>query len=136
MEQFDASYTPLTAPLPPLNTAQIFTDQQWQTLLALADTVIPTIRAREAPHSSSDKVVAASELDKAVASLTDSIPGPDAKQLAIRYLEERPSANPLFKEAIQRLFSDFVHDEGKNGMSLILNALKYTLLSLCRVNTS
>ncbi|EYE98796.1 putative long chain fatty alcohol oxidase [Aspergillus ruber CBS 135680] len=122
-EQAVSTYTPLDAPVPPVPTAEIFSKPQWQTLLALADTVIPSIKAREGPHSSNDKVVSSSEVNKAVAALAASIPGPDANQVAVRYLEERPSANPDFRNAIQRLFAEWVHDEGKNGMSMVLSAL-------------
>ena len=119
-----ASYTPRDVPVPPVSTAQLLSDLQWTSLLALADTVIPSIRAQEDARSPADKVVRSSELNQAVSTLAAGIPGPDAVQLARKYLEERPSDNPHFKEAIQRLLADFMPEEGRNGLSLIFNALK------------
>lgn len=131
MTEQSVSYTPLDVPLPPISTETVFSDLQWETLLTLADTVIPSIRGDGSQsNSSTHKVVRSSDLERAVSTLAASIPGPDATQLARRYLEERPSDNPQFKAAIQRLFTEFVPEEGKNGMSLILKALKYASSSL------
>lgn len=127
MTEQAVSYAPLDVLLPPISTETIFSDLQWKTLLALADTVIPSIRSHGS--RSTDKIVRSSDLERAVSTLAASIPGPDATQIAQRYLEERPSDNPQFKAAIQRLFSKFVPEEGKSGISLVLNALKYALSS-------
>ena len=95
------SYTPRDVPVPPVSTTQLLSDLQWKSLLALADTVIPSIQAQEDAHSLSDKVVCLLELNPAMSTLAASIPSPDAAQLARKYLEEHPSDNPHFKEAIQ-----------------------------------
>lgn len=118
------SYIPLVVPTPPVPDTQVFTELQWKTLLSLADTVIPSIRT-EATARPSDKVVPASQLNAAVSTLASSIPGPDSVQVATKYLEENASSNPQFRTVIQRLFSVYVPQEGRNGMSLVLNALKY-----------
>lgn len=118
-------YTPLAAPLPPAPTEEVFTDLQWETLLSLADTVIPSIRRRDTATSHTQKVVPGSKLDSAISTLKSTIEGPDAADLAARYLEEPASSNPEFKEAIRRLFGHYVHTEAKKGISLILTALKY-----------
>lgn len=120
-----ASYTPLAAPLPPVPTEEVFTDLQWKTLLSLADTVIPSIRRPETATSRAQKVVSGEELDSAISTLTSSIEGPDAADLAARYLEEDVSSNPEFKEAIQRLFGRHVPTEARKGIALVLTALKY-----------
>lgn len=118
------TYTPLDVPVPPVPAADFYTEQQWKTLLVLADTVIPSIRTPEPDQSSLVKVVPSAEWDAAVAVLASRIKGPDAARLAKQYLEEAPSSNPHFKPALQRLFGQFVHEEGRNGLGLILNALK------------
>lgn len=120
-----ASYTPLAAPLPPVPTEEVFTDLQWKTLLSLADTVIPSIWRPETATSRAQKVVSGEELDSAISTLTSSIEGPDAADLAARYLEEDVSSNPEFKEAIQRLFGRHVPTEARKGIALVLTALKY-----------
>lgn len=125
------SYVPLDVPTPPVPDAQVFTELQWKTLLSLADTVIPSIRT-EATARPSDKVVTASQLNAAISTLASSIPGPDSVQTATKYLEENASSNPQFRLTIQRLFSVYVPEEGKKGLSFILNALKYVGLDKYR----
>lgn len=118
---------PLDVPLPPVSNEAVFSDEQWRVFMALADTIIPSIRSRGQQNSLTDKIVPAADLDRAVSSLAANIPGPDASRLARQYLEERPSENPNFRIAVQRLFTEFVPEEGKSGLSLVLNALSYVL---------
>lgn len=120
-------YIPLDTPLPPVSNKAVFTEEQWRVFMALADTIIPSIRSNGQQNSVTDKIVPASDLDRAVSTLAANIPGPDARRLAREYLEERPSQNPNFKIAVHRLFSEFLPQEMNNGMSLVLNALSYVL---------
>lgn len=115
------TYVPLDVPTPPIPDTQVFSELQWKTLLALADTVIPSIRTSASCPST--KVIPASQFNVAVSTLASNIRDPDAVQIATRYLEESASSNPGFRDAVQRLFSSFVHQEGRNGLSLVLNAL-------------
>ncbi|KAL4788925.1 hypothetical protein BDV19DRAFT_44404 [Aspergillus venezuelensis] len=117
------SFTPLIAPLPPVSNEQVFSDIQWKTLLSLADTIIPSVRSPRARKSRSTKVVPQQKLDAALESLKASIPGPDADTLASQYLEENLTSIPEVRHALQRLFTQYVHQEGKNGLSMILTAL-------------
>ena len=117
------SYVPLDVPVPPIPQAELFSELQWKTLLSLADTVIPSIRS--SGDANSTKVVPESQFSATVSTLASNIRDPDSVQIATRYLEESASSNPAFRDAIQRLFGSFVHQEGRNGLSFILNALKY-----------
>ncbi|EAU34155.1 conserved hypothetical protein [Aspergillus terreus NIH2624] len=116
------AYTPLDVALPPVPTTEVFSDLQWTTLLALADTVIPSI-APSAPKSRAAKVISQSEYDAVHSDLVARIHAPNASELATQYLEEHASSNPGFRDGIQRLFANYVHQEGRNGISLILTAL-------------
>lgn len=121
------TYVPLDVPLPPIPEDQIFSDLQWKTLLSLADTVIPSIRSSALPKSPYIKVVPESTIKDAVSTLASHIHDPDATQIAEQYLDENASSNPQFVEGLRRLFANYVHDEGKSGINLILNALKYVV---------
>lgn len=123
-DQSMATYTPQEVSIPPTPDASFFTEAQWTTLFALADAVVPSIRA--STGSSSDKVISTKEWDAAIATLTSQITAPDATKLATRYLEEDVSSNPAFKAYVYRIMGDHVPDEGRAGFGLILNALKYT----------
>lgn len=118
-------YTPLAVSIPPVSTKEIFSELQWTTLLSIADTIIPSIRGPTAPQSPSTKVIPQSQLNATIKSLAASIRDPDAVTLAMRYLEENASSNLHFRDTIQRLFADYVNEEGRNGLSFILSALKY-----------
>lgn len=119
------TYAPLIAPLPPVPTEEVFTEPQWKTFLSLADTVIPSIRDRDAVTHRRQKGVSKEQLESAISTLQSSIGGPNAAELAVRYLEEDASSNPKFKDALQTMFARNVHNEGKKGLLLILSALKY-----------
>ncbi|GIC91405.1 uncharacterized protein Aud_007848 [Aspergillus udagawae] len=122
-EQAVTTYVPLDVPLPPIPEGQVFSDLQWKTLLSLADTVIPSIRSTSLAKSLSTKVVPESTFKDAVSSLASRIHDPDATKIAEQYLEENVSTNPQFVEGLRRLFADYIHEEGKSGINLILNAL-------------
>jgi hypothetical protein len=117
-----STYTPLEAPLPPLPEGEVFTELQWKTLLSLADVVVPSIE--DAGKSPNQKTIPAAELKSALSSLKNTIEGPHADQRARQYLEENASSLPLFKESIHRVFGQFVHQEGRKGIQLILTVLK------------
>ncbi|KAE8151745.1 hypothetical protein BDV25DRAFT_128547 [Aspergillus avenaceus] len=123
MTEQAVAYTPLEVPTPPVPTREVFTELQWTTLMSIADTVIPSIRGPNAPKSTTAKVIPQSQYDATVSSLTASIHGPDSAAVAAKYLEENASSNPHFRPALQRLLSEYVHEEGRNGLSFILNAL-------------
>ncbi|KAJ5247705.1 hypothetical protein N7468_002688 [Penicillium chermesinum] len=120
-DQSLSTYTPLEVPVPPVPDAGFFSETQWTILFALADAIVPSIRA--STGSSSDKVISTKEWDAAIAKLTANIPGPDATKLATRYLEEDASSNPAFRAYVQRIIGDHVHDEARFGFGLILNTL-------------
>lgn len=120
-----STYTPLEVALPPFPNLSFFSDTQWTTLFALCDAVVPSIRTAATVQSSLDKVISSGEWDAAVSKLTSLIPGPDAAKIATRYLEEDVSSNAVFRSYVQRILGDYVHEEGKAGFGLIMNALKY-----------
>jgi hypothetical protein len=124
METTLSTYTPLEVPLPPFPSLSFFSDAQWTILFALCDAVVPSVRTAATVKSPVDKVISASEWDAAISKLTSLNPGPDAANIAARYLEEDASSNPVFRSYVQRILGDYVHDEGKAGFGLILNALK------------
>lgn len=120
-----ASYTPLDVPLPPSPDVSFWSDAQWKILFALSDAIIPSIRTAATVRSSKDKAVSSGDWDAAISKLTSLIDGPDAARIAAQYLEEDASSNPVFRAYVERILGDYVHEEGKAGFGLIMNALKY-----------
>jgi hypothetical protein len=124
-DQVISTYTPLEVPLPPAPATSYFTEQQWKTLYALADAIIPSIRTVSTSRGSNDTVVSQDQWNTAISKLTATIPSPEAVKIAAQYLEEDVSSNLAFRACIERIFGDFVHYEGRSSFGLILNALKY-----------
>ena len=89
---------PLAAPLPPVPNGQALTPSQWTTLMAFADTIIPSI----------ENVSDIAEGDSRVG----------------EYYKESASSVPGFREALQRLFSDYVRPDALDGIKVILSALE------------
>jgi hypothetical protein len=123
--QAGSAYKPVEVPLPPAPAASFFTEQQWKTLYALADAIIPSIRNVTTSRGSKDIVISQDRWNTAISKLTATIPSPDAAKIAAQYLEEDVSSNPAFRACIERMFGDFVHEKERTGFGLILNALKY-----------
>jgi hypothetical protein len=121
----ESAYSPRPVSLPPAPDVKFWSEQQWTTFFALADAVIPSIRTAATVNSSADKVISTGEWDTTITKLSTLIPGPDAAALAKEYLEEDVSSNPIFRATVQRIIGNHVHEEGKNGFGLVLNALKY-----------
>ncbi|KAJ5998144.1 hypothetical protein N7522_009804 [Penicillium canescens] len=117
------SATPREVPLPPVPSNNYFSELQWTTLFALADTVIPSIHNAATTRSSSDKVISDAKWNSTVSNLSSLIGGPDATKIATQYLQEDVSSNPVFRSIVVRILGNYVHDEGRNGFGLIMNAL-------------
>lgn len=116
-------YIPLEAAVPPVPSDEILTDLQWETLLALADTVIPSIRV-SGDASSHQKAVTDSQFESAVSRLAANIQVPNATDVARTYLQENASSLQGFRDGLQCLFANDVHEEGRKGLCMILDVLK------------
>ncbi|KAK2873675.1 hypothetical protein FQN49_002172 [Arthroderma sp. PD_2] len=120
------------SPLPPAPCAEdIFSDAQWQTLLAIADTVIPSISCSDSAKSSHCHLISRSEFDVLASTLRpETVEDEDeARRTAVRYLEESASSVPGFKESLCRTLGHHVHQEGRRGIGMILSGLNNCTIS-------
>lgn len=115
--------SPLTSPLPPPPEGEILTSEQWTTLLAIGDTVIPAIESSSDP-SSNKLALSPFEYASTVEAL-QSIKAPnDDTQLIQKYLVECPSSIPALKELLHRTLCEYLRPDARNGVLVILSALK------------
>jgi hypothetical protein len=114
---------PLTSPLSPPPGGEFLTDSQWNTLMAIADTVIPSIgvSSHPSPHG---LAIDSTEYATAVETLKALIPEIGDRNLAQRYLEERPSALPGFKEFLHRVLGQYTREDARKGLRMLLSALE------------
>ena len=114
---------PLDTPLPPLPDGQVFTESQWTTLMAIADTVISSIEVSSTQLNSS-LCIAPAEYASAHESITQRLPAQADRNLPQRFLRENASSLPGFKEILQRTFGDYTREDAKKGIRVMLSALK------------
>lgn len=131
-----SSYAPQEVLLPPGPSAKYFSELQWKTLFALADAIIPSIHTTATSNSSSGRIISGAEYKSAVTSLTRLISGPDADAIANKYLQENVSSNPILRSIVERIFGHYVHNKGRNGFGLIMNALNTRAGSLILTGSS
>lgn len=116
---------PLETPLPDAPAEQFFTDDQWTTLMAIMDAIIPSI-GRQAAAGSNPSQLTVSDVDYNMAAedlkknVTDAPQGDSLE----RYLEEKPSDNPKFHELLQRSLIHYSPEDARKGLAFILSALK------------
>ncbi|KAK2762316.1 hypothetical protein FQN54_001326 [Arachnomyces sp. PD_36] len=109
-----STYTPVASPLPPPPNEDVFSPDQWSTLLAIGDTIIPSISTTTSSYSSAKSFLLSSLEDPS---------SDDSSRLIDSYLAENPSSIPQFKDALKALFGRYIHNEGRKGLTLVLTAL-------------
>jgi hypothetical protein len=116
---------PLATPVPDGPTELPFSELQWSTLLAIMDTVIPSIRRETTTNDKINQLTISDvEYNKTVKHLKKTMANsPDSESLD-EYLDEKPSDNQRFQAMLQRTLSTFVRDDTRQGLSLILTTLK------------
>ncbi|KAL8906835.1 MAG: hypothetical protein Q9171_006115 [Xanthocarpia ochracea] len=113
---------PLDAPLPPVPEGEVLTPSQWTTFLAIADTIVPAIEA-SSTHSVSKLAIQPSEFTTAVQSIQQLIPADAPSEAVQRYMGDKASLTPGFKDSIHRTFGNYIRDDALKGIRVILSSL-------------
>ena len=115
--------TPLEAPLPPAREGEVFTDSQWTTLMAIADTIIPSIHVSSTPLLDS-LAVPPSQYTTAIEVVKTRVPPNAEGNLLTEYFQENASSIPAFRLLLQRMVTDYLREEARKGIRVILSALE------------
>ena len=118
---------PLATPLAAPPTEDIFTPEQWTTLMSIMDAVIPSIHRSSDPNNSQDnektQLVVSDEAYQANADhLSEKVIG--TWDELDQYMAERPSEIPKFKDFLRRMLGCYVPEKGRKGLGFILSSLK------------
>lgn len=143
------------APAAPIHTPHMsgpvptpFTDSQWRTLMALMDTVIPSIQAESTTQAESGFAgdggsyeIEVGEYEKIVDELGRMIPGSgedaerkgegegergaEKRELLEKYLNEKASDNEAFQNMLKRTFGLLVPEKARKGLAFVLSSLEY-----------
>lgn len=115
---------PLDSPLPPSLEGDVLTKLQWETLMAIADTIIPSIEVSSTPLFNK-ATIQISEYEAAIEKLQNQLAASTNPELPRNYLEENPSSLPGFRQDLQRTLGEYVREDARKGIRVILSALKY-----------
>lgn len=91
--------------------------------MAIADAVIPSIEV-SSNLSNSNLCLAPSEYASAVETITQRLPAQTDPNLTQRFLQENASSVPGFRELVQRILGDYVREDARKGIRVILSALE------------
>ena len=114
----------LDAPLPPVVQldGEPLNEGQWETLLAIVDTFIPSIEV--GTHlSQSALTVTREEYDTTYTELSRLVDPRAPAGIAKAYMEERASQAPMMKPLMHRLVADYVRKAERDAISMILTTL-------------
>jgi hypothetical protein len=92
--------------------------------LALADTMVPSIAPEGKADVRTQRAVSDSEYAAAVQSLKDQALDGRQEIKAEQYLAERPSENPAYRDAMWRLLSLAVPEDGKKKLAGLFDMLE------------
>jgi hypothetical protein len=120
---------PTATPLPDVQPGEPFTEANWTLLMALMDTVIPSIqRKSSSKRELNRRALPDADYNAAVDRIRGTIVNIPDGDLLDTYLDEKPSSIPRFQELLRMTFLQYVREDGRKAMAFILSALKYTLL--------
>lgn len=117
-----AMLAPLLTPLPPLPPGEVFTPEQWTTLISILDTFIPSITNSQS-ESASKLCVGAAEYAESTKAVQDFLPPSIDQSIIASYLSESISSLPDCRDSIHRCFAQYVPADQAKGLRLILSGL-------------
>jgi hypothetical protein len=119
---------PLATPLPEAAAGEPFTTDQWQILMSIMDTIIPSIRRESlASNRLSHFIIPDEKYNATVLRLKKATAaGPDApdEEILKNYLDEKPSDSHDFQDLLKRCFVHFVREDARKGLAFILSTLE------------
>lgn len=117
------AFTLLDTPLPPAPKGEVLSRSQWVTLLAITDTIIPSIGvSSNLPNES--LAIQASDYTKAVEGIKGRVTTAEEPGLPAQYLRENATSTPGFKELLRRTLGCYVREDARKAIRVILSALK------------
>ncbi|KAI9689278.1 MAG: hypothetical protein M1820_010162 [Bogoriella megaspora] len=111
------------APLPPLPKDDPLTSDQWQTLLALADAMISSIKPASTAKALTDQILPDTQYSETVNVIRSSISEKVDDDLLKQYLVECPSSISAFKSNVHRLMAEYIPVDSRTQMLYVLSAL-------------
>ncbi|KAI9673775.1 MAG: hypothetical protein M1829_004012 [Trizodia sp. TS-e1964] len=103
----------------------VLTDSQWSTLMALADTIIPSIQRSAETNDGSSLSISSETYERAIADL-EQIEGTRRSDDQLGpYLRESASTIGEFQSCLKRVIEIYMRKDSQKGVSFILSCLDY-----------
>ena len=116
---------PLASPLPDLPPGEPFTEDQWKILMAIMDTVIPSIgRETTAGDNVGQLTLSDAQYNTALDNIKNTVVNPPTNESLDQYLHESPSANPRFQSLLKRTLGQYAPEDARKGLAFVLSTLK------------
>ena len=133
-----AAHTIKGSPLPPApDASELLTDAQWDSLLALADTIIPGIVPSSSSASSkTNQKISDAEYEAAKKKLQFDSTSDESAEHATQLLTECASSIPEFKDSFVRMLAYYIPPANVRALTMILSALNNRALSLMLTGSS
>ena len=122
MDEATSMLATLASPLPPPPAGEVFTSEQWKTLLAILDTFIPSI-TNSRSESDSKLCVGGAEFAESIRSIQGLLPSTADPSIISTYLSESASSIQDFSPSIQRFFGQYITADNVKGLRFILSSL-------------
>jgi len=114
----------LKSPLPSALYERRLSPAQWRTFAAIADTVLPSISLNGTTDDTQALVLSAETRDNALRELRAIAPADQVSDALIEaYLAEPISSCPDFEDHVQRLYTLYMDEDQRAGLSFLLTAL-------------
>ena len=91
--------------------------------MAIADAVIPSIQV-SSTLSNVSLCLNPSEYTSAVKMINQRLPAKTDHDLTEKFLKENASSVPGFRELVQRILGDYMREDARKGIRVILSALE------------
>ena len=115
---------PLANALPQPPDDEVLTEDQWTTLLAIADTVIPQVVRSSSIPTKGQLALPNAEYNSTVEELKASINNPPDRSVIQKYLAESATTEKAFRRELQRFLAVHIREDARKGIALILSTLK------------
>lgn len=92
--------------------------------MAIADATIPSIQVSSSPSTSNKLNIQASAYTTAIDKVKSALPADTDPDLAQKFLKENASGVIGFKELLHRMLGDYINQDARKGISVILSALE------------
>jgi hypothetical protein len=115
----------LASPLPPPPGGDPLTTLQWTTFLAIADTVIASVRPAMGTSNLNERCVPEHEYQNAVGDYRRSVADAVDDAVLEKFFGEKLTDVDVFQPLLRRIMLEYVKPDAVRGMAIFLDLLKY-----------